>query len=217
MKKDYKKILKHLYATKAAEPRIVLVPPLNYLMVSGEGRPDEEPFQWAARTLYPVAYVSKFLLKAAKPEEDFTVMPMEVKWKLDRSRHGSDRYAWTMMIMQPDCIDEALVDEAIAVLRRKKKELPYGARLRLGTYEEGLCAQILHVGPYEEPMERSFALVKASLSNQGYLSEPDSHDIYFNDVRRTAPEKLRTIIRVRVWKQNERPRTLADPFKRWAE
>jgi hypothetical protein len=215
VKKDYKKILKHLYATKAFEPGIVSVPALKYLMVSGAGRPDDEPFQLAAQTLFPVAYIAKFLLKAAKPEEDFTVMPMEVKWRLDRSRHGSDRYAWTMMIMQSEWIDDALVGEAVAVLRRKKKELPYGSRLRLQSYDEGLCAQIMHVGPYEEPMERSFALVKASLSNQGYQCEPDSHDIYFNDVRHTAPEKLKTIIRVRVWKQDEGPRTLADPFEQW--
>jgi hypothetical protein len=215
VKKDYKKIYKHLYAPKAFDPRIVTVPPLKYLMVSGAGRPDEEAFQLAAQTLFPVAYISKFLLKAVKPEEDFTVMPMEVKWKLDRSRHGSERYYWTMMIMQPDAVDETLIREALETLRRKKKELPFGERLRLRVYDEGLCAQILHVGPYEQPMERSFELVKTELAKQGYRGECDSHDIYFNDSRHTESEKLKTLIRVRIWRKDGGEPVVDDPFVRW--
>lgn len=215
MKKDYKKILMDVYSPAAFKPVIVSVPDLKYLMVSGSGHPGDASFQLAAQTLFPAAYIVKFILKARSPEEDYTVMPMEVKWKLDRHEHGHERYSWTMMIMQPEWIDEGILSEAIHALKPKNKNLPYGERLRLCTFSEGTCGQILHIGPYETPMENSFNVLKCELAGQGYQWEPDSHDIYFNDSRKTHPEKLKTIIRVRIWKKNESARELDDPFVLW--
>jgi hypothetical protein len=142
-------------------------------------------------------------------------MPMEVKYRLDRARHGSKRYLWTMMIMQPECVNETIVASAEKELKRKKKELPLEGRLRLRSFEEGPCGQILHVGPFEGPMERSFDLLKEWLSAEGYAWEPDSHDIYLNDSRRTKPEKLRTLIRVGIRKEGEPARDFDDPFEPW--
>ena len=80
MKKDYKKLLKDIYYSKPYTPIIVTVPEMNYLMISGSGHPENESFQLAAQTLFPIAYVSKFIVKARDATEDFVVMPMEVKW-----------------------------------------------------------------------------------------------------------------------------------------
>lgn len=215
MKNDYKKILKNLYAPKAYVAGILSVPKMNYLMVSGIGHPSDESFQFAAQTLFPVAYVSKFILKGRYPEKDYVVMPMEVKWKLDRTQHGSKRYLWTMMIMQPDYIDESIMYEAIATLNKKKTNLPYVNRLRFQTLTEGLCGQILHIGPFNEPMERTFELLKQELTKKGYEWEPDSHDVYYNDIRKVPAEKLKTLIRVRIWKVGDSEPKLEDPFVAW--
>jgi hypothetical protein len=197
---DFKKELKHLYRAPSHKPSIVEVPTMNYLMIDGKGHPEEANFQDAARTLFPVAYVTKFIVKGRALQNDYVVMPMEVKWKLDRNEKGSKRYAWTMMIMQPAFITSADIHEAIAELEKKKKEVPLSLSVRLDAYEEGLCAQIFHKGPYGEPMERTFDLLKTDVAKRGYEWEKDSHDIYFNDVRRVPPEKLKTLIRVRIWK-----------------
>ncbi|MBI9051212.1 MAG: GyrI-like domain-containing protein, partial [Anaerolineaceae bacterium] len=180
-----------------------------------EGYPGEDPYQWAAQTLFPVAYVTKFIIKTENQDKDYTVMPMEVKWKLDRSQHGSKRYFWTMMIMQPEYVNDNYVKEAIATLKGKKKELPYENRLRLHSYDEKLCGQILHIGPYKDSMDQTFEVLKQELTLQGYDWEPDSHDVYFNDIRRTSEEKLKTLIRVRIWKKDKAPIELQDPFKQW--
>jgi len=75
----------------------------------------------AAQTLFPVAYVSKFILKQENPKEDFVVMPMEVKWRLNRDEYGSKRYSWTMMILQPRAITKEIIAEAVEALMKKKK------------------------------------------------------------------------------------------------
>ena len=197
---DLKKELKHLYHAPSHKPSIVEVPKMNYLMIDGKGLPEETNFQDAASTLFPIAYITKFIVKGRDSQKDYVVMPMEVKWKLNRNESGSKRYAWTMMIMKPAFVSLENIHEAIAELNRKKKELPLISSFRVDAYEEGLCAQIFHKGPYGEPMERTFDLLKTDMTERGYEFEKDSHDIYFNDPRRVPPEKLKTLIRVRIWK-----------------
>jgi hypothetical protein len=215
MKKDYKKILKHLYSPKAYVPSIVTVPKMNYLMVSGNGHPNDGPYQLACQTLFPVIWVAKFILKAECPDEDYTVMPMEIKWRLDRSQHGSKRYYWTMMFMQPECITNSTIEESIKTVKKKHKALPYEDRIRLQAYQEKLCGQILHVGPYQKPMDQTFSLLKNELKSQSYDCEPDSHDVYFNYPPNTPEENLKTLIRVRIWTDNQPMPELEDPFLHW--
>jgi hypothetical protein len=215
MKKDYKKILKGLYMPKLGVPGIVEVPRMSFLMVSGKGHPSDQEFGQAAGTVFAVSYVSKFVLKEKRPDEDFTVMPMEVKWRLDRSKHGSKRYSWTMMVMQPTGITESVLKEALERLARKKKTPPLAGRLRLESCGGSPCGQILHVGPYGGPMEETFAVLTRHLSAAGYAWEPDSLDVYFNDIRRCAPEKLRTLTRVRAWPVEGPTPVLEDPFRPW--
>jgi hypothetical protein len=213
MKTDFKKSMKDIYSPKAGCPAIVTVPGMRFLMVSGFGRPDEAEFAAAAATAMPMAYVSKFIAKELRPEDDYVVPPMEVKWRLDRSKRGSARYSWTLMVMQPPCVTEAVVAEARARLAAKGKDLPLGDRLRFERYEAGACGQILHIGPYGEPMERCFDLLKAHLEDAGLEREGDSQDVYFNDARRSPPERLKTLMRVRIWPKGGPARELDDPFE----
>jgi hypothetical protein len=212
MKTDYKKARKELYAPRAGVPGILRVPRMNFLMLSGKGRPEDESFRQGVQTLFPAAYVMKFLWKARRPAEDFTVMPLEVKWRLDRSRSGSERFRWTMMVMQPDAVGAGLLQEALQLLARKKKHVPFAPRLRVQTFAEGLCGQMLYIGPYGKPMDAAFGRVKRKILESGYQPEPDSHDIYFNDIRRTAPEKLRTLMRVRIWEADTPQPIWEDPW-----
>ena len=215
MKKDYKKILRHIYYSKPYSPIIITVPEMNYLMISGEGHPENETFQQAAQTLFPIAYVSKFIIKDQNPKNDFVVMPMEVKWRINRTEQNTGRYFWTMMIMQPKSITQEIIKEAKQTLLKRKKILPLANRIRLKTFNEGLCGQIFHIGPYQEQMEHTFNILKNHLTKLNYQWESDSHDIYFNDIRRTPEDKLKTLIRVRIWKKNTQQFPLEDPFISW--
>ena len=105
---DYKKKHKHHYNAPSHKPSIIEVPKMNYLMIDGNGLPEEQNFINAASTIFPLAYVIKFIEKGRHPENDYVVMPMEVQWKLDRKESGSKRYYWTMMVMQPDIINKDL-------------------------------------------------------------------------------------------------------------
>jgi hypothetical protein len=130
MKRDYKRILADLYSPKPGRPVIVSVPKMSFLMVSGKGHPEDGEFGRAAQTVFSVAYVAKFILKEKRPEEDFVIMPMEVKWRLDRSERGSKRYSWTMMVMQPEGITDEIVVEALDRLAGRKKTPALADRLR---------------------------------------------------------------------------------------
>jgi len=97
-------------------------------MVDGKGHPNDQEFQQAVGALFTTAFVTKFLIKAAHPENDYVVLPMEVRWYINRNKHGSARYSWTMMIMQPPFVTEKIVEQAITESRirsaKKKRPIP---------------------------------------------------------------------------------------------
>lgn len=172
---------------------IVNVPPMNFLMMDGHGKPSGAGFQEAASTLYPLAYTLKFMVRAAC-EVDYHVMPMEVCWRVNRERK---EFAWTMMLMQPEYITQGLVDEA----RQKvfsKVETALLERVRFESYAEGMCVQFLHIGPYEG-MDTALAELLTVANTQGYVVPVrNAHDIYLNDVRKTKAENLKSIMRLPV-------------------
>ena len=195
-KLDLKKVHKPLW-TATASPVLVEVPPLTYLMVDGHGDPNRAPeYAEAVQSLYAVAYTVKFALKrSAGP--DVVVMPLEgLWWAPDLSAFTSgdkDAWDWTMMIAVPDAITPGVVEAARAAASSKAPAAAL-AKLRLETFAEGRAAQVLHVGPYatEGPtIERLHAFV----ADQALQLSGKHHEIYLGDPRRTAAEKLRTIIR----------------------
>jgi hypothetical protein len=198
LKVDHKKELKHLYRPSIKEVAEVDVPPMSFLMVDGEGDPNTAPaYREAVEALYAVAYALKFMVKRGPLPVDYAVMPLEGLWWVEDMRQFSmadkDQWLWTSMIMQPDLVTEASFAEALAQVQ-KKKALPALGRVRFERFHEGLSAQIMHVGPYaaEAP---TIQRLHHYIAERGYERRGKHHEIYLGDPRRTAPERLRTVIR----------------------
>ena len=190
---DHRQTLKHLYNSSRRTPVLVDVPPLNFLMIDGSGKPTGAEFQQAAETLYPVAYVLKFSIRS-RYSIDYHVMPMEVCWDVNRQQR---RFAWTMMIMQPEVVTPELVAEAVENVK-SKGEPPLLSRLRFEPLAEGPCVQFLHTGPYEG-MDGAMNRMIAFAGSCGYgVPYTNAHDIYLNDVRKTKPENLKAVMRLKI-------------------
>jgi hypothetical protein len=195
-KTDLKKVLAPLYKARA-EPVLVDVPALSLLAVDGVGDPDGPAYQEAVAALYGVSYGLRFGLKRAGVL-DYPVMPLEGLWwgageRQDLPNLDRATWNWTMMIVQPWQVDAALVADAVAAAARKRPSA-WLARLELRQVVEGPSAQVLHVGPYSaEPPTRDRLM--AFVTGSGYRISGRHHEIYLSDPRRTAPEKLRTILR----------------------
>jgi hypothetical protein len=166
---------------------------MNFLMMDGHGKPSGRSFQEAASTLYPLAYTLKFMVRAVC-NIDYHVMPMEVRWQVNREKK---EFAWTMMLMQPEYISVDMVNEA----RQKvlsKVEAVLLERARFESFTEGMCVQFLHIGPYEE-MDAVLEKMLAFAEAQGYVVPArNAHDIYLNDVRKTKRENLKSVMRLPV-------------------
>ncbi len=197
MKKiDFKKDLKHLYQPSAKEVALVEVPAMNFLMIDGQGDPNTSPsYQQAVEALFSVAYAIKFKVKKTLAI-DYGVLPLEGLWWADDmatfSVDDKSAWKWTMMIMQPGFVSAAMVRDVIAEVK-KKKDLPALALLRCAPFNEGKCAQILHVGPFsaEGP---TVAKVHAFIAAIGKRSDKH-HEIYLSDIRKADPSKWKTVIR----------------------
>lgn len=199
MKKiDLKKEYAHLYKASAKKMEIITVPKLNYLMIDGTGDPNNsKQFQEAIEALYSLSYTIKFMIKKGPQQIDYGVMPLECLWWSDDISNFSidDKAAWkwTMMIMQPAFVTPAIIEEAKDIVL-KRKVVPALNKIRFETMEEGLCAHLLYIGPYnEEPP--TIVKLHEFIKDNGYKLCGKHREIYLNDMRRTAPEKLKTIIR----------------------
>lgn len=196
-KRDYKKLLKELYAPSSKAVVRVEVPPLQYLMIDGAGDPNTSPaYQEAVECLFTVSYTIKFALKRGPLALDYGVMPLEgLWWAPDMRAFTAGRksdWMWTMMIMQPDVVDKRAVEAACEEVRRKKG-LPALEQLRFEVLNEGGCAQTLHIGPFTEEgptVERVHAFIEARGDLRG-----KHHEIYLSDIRKADPSRWKTIIR----------------------
>jgi hypothetical protein len=197
-KVDLKKELKHLYKPPKGKFTVVDVPEMNFLMIDGHGDPNTSPeYQDAVEALYALAYTIKFALKDDPETDDYVVPPLEGLWWVENmeefSMEDKDAWDWTMMILQPEWVTEGVVREARAETARKK-ELPALGRVRFAPYHEGPAAQILYVGPYDGEAP-TIAALHEFIRERGRELRGKHHEIYLSDPRRTAPEKLKTVIR----------------------
>ena len=196
-KLDLKKEYRRLYNPSAKECSIVDVPEMRFLMIDGAGDPNTSvAYAEAIEALYAMSYTLKFLSKTTE-DVDYVVMPLEgLWWTPDMAEFSTDdksAWEWTALIMQPGHITAGHVATATDEVRRKKNP-PALDRIRFEPYREGLAVQIMYFGPYadEAPtIERLHQFAKDS----GYQLRGRHHEIYLGDPRRTAPEKLRTVIR----------------------
>jgi len=198
VKVDFKKELKYLYSPAKKEMRIVDVPEMNYLMIDGAGDPNiSQDYREAIEVLYSLSYTLKFMIKTSDTAKNYVVMPLEGLWWADDTAYfvkgKKEMWKWTAMIMQPPFITKDLFEEALKQVI-KKKNLKALEKVRFEQYTEGRAAQVVYIGPYsaEGPtIEKLHNFIK----EKGYELCGLHHEIYLGDPRRTAPEKLVTIIR----------------------
>lgn len=198
-KTDFKKALKALYAPTTRQGiHLVDVPPMRFLMVDGEGDPNTaEDYRDALETLYPMAYAIR---SASKTDlgRDYVVPPLEGLWWADDMRtfltRDKGQWKWTMMLMVPEWIGPKMIDATIARVARKKAPRAL-EKLRVEMLEEGRAAQVLHIGPYDAEGPVLEKLHRTFVPAHRLTMAGRHHEIYLSDPRRTAPEKLRTILR----------------------
>ena len=199
---DLKKENKELYNQSTNEVSIVDVPKMNYLMIDGQGDPNNsKEYQDAMEALFPVSFKVKFISKKEK-SQDYVVMPLEGLWWVenmeDFSIEDKSSWKWTAMIRQPDFITYDMIKQAMEEVEAKKNPEAL-SKIRFESLKEGLSAQIMHIGPYSEEgatVEKLHNFIKEN-GHEFDGSKPGEkhHEIYISDMRRTKPERLKTIIR----------------------
>ena len=198
---DYKKEYKEFYLPSGA-PGIVTVPAMNFLAVRGQGDPNEadSTYKKALGMLYAVAYTIK--MSKQKPEGyfDYVVPPLEGLW-WQEGIHGVDyahkkEFQWISLIRLPEFVTKEVFDWAIREATKKKQQ-DFSA-VELFSWEEGVCVQCMHIGPYDDEPATVAAMTEYALA-QGYEADFGEsrfhHEIYLSDVRRCRPERLKTVIR----------------------
>lgn len=209
---DFKKEYKEFYLP-GKTPSIVRVPKMNFIAVRGSGDPNEEggAYQKALGLLYGLAYTIKMSKKGDHRIEgyfDYVVPPLEGFWQqentegIDYSRKKDFR--WISVIRLPDFVTGEDFAWAVKEAEKKKKQDFSGTEFL--TLEEGLCVQCLHTGPYDdEPatVERMHEFLDREGCETDFSDKRLHHEIYLSDPRKTAPEKLRTVIRHPIRKKGE--------------
>ena len=204
---DLKKQYKYLYQPSAKKIEILNVPRLQFAMIDGAIEKGYEPgnspaFQDATQVLYGISYTLKFTLKKRKTNAiDYSVMALEGLWWVEDGVFDitiKDNWFYTLMILQPEVINREIFEEAREQVRKKKGDSPAFSKLRLDTFEEGLCAQTMHIGPYAtEPatIERMREFMKENGYRDMVGPKGKHHEIYMGDPRKADPAKLKTVLR----------------------
>lgn len=201
---DYKKEYKEFYLP-GKKPEILTVPSMNYIAVRGIGDPNQEDgdYKKAIGLLYAIAFTIKMSKRSGHRIDgyfDYVVPPLEGFWWQEGIvgfdyRH-KELFHWISVIRLPDFVTSQDFAWAVAEATAKKKQ--DFSQVEFITVEEGLCVQMLHIGPYDDE-PGSVALMDAFIASKGYANDFSDtrlhHEIYLSDARRTAPEKRRTVIR----------------------
>ncbi len=203
-KLDYKKQYKDLYLPSHKEPALVTVPTMNFLMIDGQGDPNNnETFQKAVEALYSLSYGIKMLPKKGIVPEgyfDYVVPPLEGLWWIDGeefSFHKRDNWLWTLMIRQPEFVTLELYEETLNRVKSSKDNESL-SKLKFESFEEGLCVQMMHIGTYASEPETVDMMDKYMESN-GYRvtfqKGGKHHEIYLSDPNKAKPETMKTVLR----------------------
>lgn len=196
---DVKRELKAIYAPKNTDWEVVDVPEQRFIAIDGRGDPNTSAeYARAVEALYAIAYAIKFASKRAAGR-DFVVAPLEGLWWAEAPEvfvaRAKDAWQWTMLISQPDWVTEDMTEDAKHAALAKKKGLTAITGIRRATLHEGPSAQVLHIGPYDDEGPVLARLHNEYLSANSLRMSGLHHEIYLSDPRRTAPAKLKTILR----------------------
>lgn len=201
---DYKKEYKEFYLPPD-KPGIVNVPAMNYIAVRGKGNPNEEgsEYKQSIELLYAIAYTIKMSKKGNHRIAgyfDFVVPPLEGFWWQDNAENidyaHKENFHFISLIRLPDFVTKDEFDRAVTEAAQKKKK--DFSKVEFFPYEEGLCVQCMHIGPYDDE-PKTTKRMHDFLEREGYVLDITSqrfhHEIYLSDARKTAPEKMRTVVR----------------------
>lgn len=200
MKYEWRKAEKSLYGVKAS-PKVVEVPQQSFIMLDGTGNPNLPGFAEEVSALYALAYAIKMDYKKSHTNQeiqDFTVYPLEGIWQQkEQGELVKEELIYTIMIAQPSFISKEMVKEALEKVKVKKPNAHY-EKIRFETIKEGKCLTMLHLGSFDsEPL--SFAKMDAFCKENSLNRRfPFHREIYLNNLNRTSPDKLKTILRYQV-------------------
>ena len=206
-KYEWRKKEKGLYLPKTL-PEVIDIPEFNFLTIEGEGSPAEAQFVNKVGALYSLAYTIKMTPKKMNvpPNNyfDFTVYPLEGIWDINdeaKARFTGEvnkkDFVYKLMIRQPDFVDINFYQKMLSLAKQKKND-PLLERVKFERISEGLCVQMLHLGPFEEEAA-SFSQMEAFTENKGLVRPSQAHrEIYLSDPRKVAPSKLKTVLRFQV-------------------
>lgn len=195
-KYDFKKSLKSFYAPKNSEFELVELPTLRYLALDGSGSPESKEFSTAIEALYSLSYPLKFISKAATGK-DYVIPPLEALWWADDysvfTHNERTSWKWTLLSAIPEWVTQEHLNAALAKAVAKGNSCAANIELRL--ISEGLSYQALYTGPFSGEGAVLSTLHDVVMPENGYTFNGLHHEIYLSDMRRTAPEKLKTILR----------------------
>lgn len=202
---DYKKLEKEYYIPSTT-PSIITIPKMKFIMIDGEGNPNtSQSYKDALEVLYGLSYAIKMSKMSGNQPDgyfDYVVPPLEGYWSIDDGQFNGinglkkDKFIWTSFIRQPEFVNQDVFEQAKVQLKKKKPNLDL-SKCYFGEVEEGLCAQVMHIGSYDNEPETIRKLVEY-VQQEGYEEDFTTrrhHEIYLGDPRKTKPEKLKTVIR----------------------
>jgi hypothetical protein len=206
MKYEWRKNDKALYMPKN-QPEVITIPTMKFFMLKGKGNPNNESFSEAIGILYSLSYGVKMMPKKGPAPEgyfEYTVFPLEGVWDLAEEARGlatldKDSLIYTIMIRQPEFVTDELAQTVIASTKLKNPH-PLLERVQFGGIEDGLCVQMLHIGPYETETESFNQMEDFCRENNLRRLSKIHREIYISDFRKTEPEKLKTVLRFKVEK-----------------
>ena len=204
MKHEWRKKEKNYYIPKT-KPEIVNMEKFKFIQIKGSGSPNNEEFSERVGVLYSLAYAIKMMPKKGITPDgyfDYTVYPLEGIWDLDeegrlKNEFDKNNLVYNIMIRQPDFVTKEVFDLAMEMTKKKKPNKLLDDVV-FGEIEEGMCVQMMHIGPYDDEY-KSFEVMKEFIKDNNLVIKSLAHrEIYISDVRKTAPEKLKTVLRYMV-------------------
>lgn len=197
-KTDFKKTLKAFYNPKPKQYEIIKIPKMNFLMIDGKGVPGtSQAYIDSLAALYPLAYRLKFMAKAI--EKDYVVPSLQALWWADDMNDfisgNKHNWQWTLMLMQPEWITPEMIAQARVDVAAKKDAPKLLKNVRVEAYDEGLVAQYLHIGSYDDEGPKLKYMHEEFIPAEGYTRRGKHHEIYISDPRKVKAEKLKTILR----------------------
>lgn len=204
MKYEWRKKEKQYYLPKA-KPEVVKIEKFKFIQIKGNGNPNGNEFSEKVGALYSIAYAIKMMPKKGITPQgyfDYTVYPLEGIWGLDEEGRKKDildknNLVYNIMIRQPDFVNKQVFELAVD-LTKKKKFNKYLDEIEFDYIDEGMCVQMMHIGPFDEEY-KTFEIMKEFCSdNKLSIKDKNHREIYISDFRKTSPEKLKTVLRYMV-------------------